>query len=398
MRASERRTILTAGVTLAAVGLSLAGAPCVSLAQHAPPIVTSFDGETLEDTADLPRPLRGSRPLPPIVSEFDGDEVILLDEDEPLDDAALHGDEALGDEDPEEERRHLQHALLVERRRAMARAAQISFARRLASPFRAPSPEVAAPVSPPDELPRAIDRLELGVASVNAPLTSVGLHDDGMRIRVGAGLDAYREAVGFRVRLEPLVVLQSAGTLSLPHEYVRTAFTGSITYRTPVSASLALFVGGGFEHVGDYTTLGPSGSLLTNQLFARGGLLFDGGLLHGLVRLSAGLHVFSDTTLADDVGGTQSVEMAVDVVLRSGSPAAAVDNVQLCGGVHASYLAPNTPRILEEAHLDLTAGVCVREATLGDLSLVLELGLGNEPHWNRAPQSAHIGAALRWSL
>ena len=73
-------------------------------------------------------------------------------------------------------------------------------------------------------------------------------------------------------------------------------------------------------------------------------------------------------------------------------------NIQLCGAVHASYVAANHTSILEEAHLDVLLGACVRDAIVGELSLSLELNLGNEVGLDRQPQTAHFGGVFRWSL
>ena len=120
------------------VWLATVGLTGVAQAQDRPPppIVTDFDGETLADHADLPATRPPSRPLPPIVTEFDA-----TDEDgpyEPRIDEDEDQSEDVIEEDAAEERRHLQHAMLVERRRQMARSASSSSpsrARLLASPF-----------------------------------------------------------------------------------------------------------------------------------------------------------------------------------------------------------------------------------------------------------------------
>jgi hypothetical protein len=366
-----------------------AGSP--ASAQERPPIIDSSDGDEAE-----PLDPETTRPLPPIVTEFDPE----LDETEILD---LPPSEDGLDEDPAAARAELQAAMAEERLRRMARREDTSPARSLGLPRRAADVRVSALEDERAELPRAIDRLELAIAGANAPLASVGVHDDGLRMRVGAGLDAFREPVGVRVRFEPLVVLQSDRAFGLPYDQVRVAFTPSVTYRTPLEgAPLALFVAGAFEHVSDHITASAvtsgSGFAMTNQLLVRGGLAFDGGVVHGLARAGAGLHMLSDTSVVSDEGGEQTAELSLDLVMRSGSPRAAERNIQLCGAVHASYVAPNGERILEEVHLDLTLGACVRESTLGDLSLVAEVGLGNESRWDRRRQTEHVGVALRWSL
>lgn len=393
----------------------------VSAQRPPPPIIGEFEeapdapapGETQPSTeAEVPPP----RPLPPIVSDFDGP----MDEDEPADplmptpddDESGEGtdDEAGGvadedDEDPVLARRLLQHSLLVERRRDMAaRLAASPNARLLASPFRdraaSDAPASTATESDRARLPRAIDRLELGGASANAPVTSVGVHDDGLRMRVGVGLDAMREPNGgFRVRFEPMVALATDGTLSAPRDFVRTAFLTTVTYRTTLpDEPIGLFVGGGYEHVGDYTTLGSDELTMTNALVLRGGALFDAGVLHGLVRASLRVHVLSQTVLTSSFEGGQTAELGLDVILRSGSPESVTGNVQLCGALHASYVAGNGVTMLEEAHLDAMIGACARADDLGELALVLDVGLGNESEWDRRRQTEHVGVALRWSL
>ncbi len=377
-----------------------------------PPIVTDFDGETMEDHVELPRQpaLRGPRPLPPIVTEFDapaeGEDGAFeprIDEDEDQgDDTTVDDASAEAEEDADEARRHLQHAMLVERRRQMARASSASNARLLANPFgaavrvaprRAPEPEPETGAT----LTQAIDRLELGVAPANAPVVSTGLFDDGFRNRVGVGLDAFREREGARVRFEPVALL--TGPLESPAEFVRGAFALTASYRTSLpSLPLAVFLGGGFEHVSDFSTTGVSGFAMTNAIVARGGLLFNAGLLHGLVRGGLGVHVASDTNLVSDDGGMQSVEIALDVVLRSGSPTSAMGNVQLCGALHGSYLAPNGTRIIEEARFSAMLGGCVRDRTIGELSLMVEVSAGSLATWVRQRREEHIGLSLRWSL
>lgn len=389
-------------VWLASVGLT-----GVAQAQDRPPppIVTDFDGETQADHADLPAtrpPSRPpSRPLPPIVTEFDA-----TDEDGPyeprIDEDEDQSDDVI-EEDAAEERRHLQHAMLVERRRQMARSASSSSpsrARLLASPFAtdARAASHTSDTSEPFALERAIDRLELGVSGPNAPVVSTGLFDDGLRNRVGAGLDAFREPRGARIRLEPSVTL--SGSLDTPAAFVRGAFTVSGTYRTAVTSSIALFAGGGFEHVSDFSTTGATrmGVVMTNALVARGGLLFDAGVLHGLARTTLGVHLASDTNLLTDDGGMQSAELSIDVVLRSGSPASAMGNVQLCGALHVGYVAPSGARILEEARFGAMLGGCVRDATMGELSLMAEVSVGSLATWMRQRQEEHVGLSLRWSL
>jgi hypothetical protein len=383
--------------TLLLCGVCGASSPA---AAQRPPIAQEFDDA---DGETPPIDRAAVRPLPPIVTEYEPP----LDEDEelpPIDEALVDPDDVDAEEvDAALARAELQSAMLEERRRRMAERARGSHARLLASPRRDLGSTSGPTTMEATELPRAIDRLELAIAGANAPLASVGVHDDGLRMRVGAGLDAFREPVGVRVRFEPLVVLQSDRTFGLPYDQVRVAFTPSITYRTPLDgAPLALFVGGAFEHVSDHTTSSAvtsgSGFAMTNQLLVRGGLAFDGGLVHGLARAGAGVHVLSDTSVVSDEGGEQSAELSFDLVMRSGSPRAAERNIQLCGAVRASYVAPNGERILEEAHLDLTLGACVREPTLGDLALVAEVGLGNEARWDRRRQTEHVGVALRWSL
>jgi hypothetical protein len=287
----------------------------------------------------------------------------------------------------------------------MARAASSapSRARLLASPFAtdARAASQTSDASEPFALERAIDRLELGVSDPNAPVVSTGLFDDGLRNRVGAGLDAFREPRGARIRLEPSVTL--SGPLDTPAAFVRGAFTVSGTYRAAVTSSIALFVGGGFEHVSDFSTTGTTSSastsvVMTNALVARGGLLFDLGILHGLARTTLGVHLASDTSLVSDDGGMQSAHLSVDVVLRSGSPQAAMGNVQLCGALHAGYLAPNGARILEEARFGAMLGGCVRDATIGELSLMAEVSVGSLSTWMRRRQEEHVGISLRWSL
>lgn len=380
-------------------------------AQRPPPIVSEFEeGPEAEpeepSDAEVPPP----RPLPPIVPDFDGP----IDEDEPADplmptpdDGDPDGGDPIAeetDEDPGLARQRLQHSLLVERRRDMAtRMALSPSARLLGSPFRDRAPQGAqsAPASPAAaaRLTRAIDRLELGGASANAPVTSIGLHDDGLRMRVGVGLDAFREPVGVRVRFEPMVALATDGTLSAPHEFVRTAFLTTVTYRTPLpDLPVALYVGGGYEHVGDYTTLGSDDVALTNALVVRGGALFDAGVLHGLVRASLRVHVLSQTVLTSRFEGGQTAELGLDVILRSGSPESVMGNIQLCGALHASYVAPNGVTMMEEAHLDAMLGGCARTEELGELALVLDVGLGNESEWDRRQQTEHVGVVLRWSL
>ncbi|MBN8610116.1 MAG: hypothetical protein J0L92_06015 [Deltaproteobacteria bacterium] len=365
-----------------------------------PPIVTDFDGETQADHADLPATRPPQRPLPPIVTEFDaeGDDGAYeprIDEDEDQSDDVI-------EEDAAEERRHLQHAMLVERRRQMARSASASSsrARLLASPFAndARTASRTNDTSEPFALERAIDRLELGVSGPNAPVVSTGIFDDGLRNRVGAGLDAFREPRGARIRLEPSVTL--SGSLDTPAAFVRAGFTVSGTYRTAVTSSIALFAGGGFEHVSDFSTTGATrmGVVMTNALVARGGLLFDAGVLHGLARTTLGVHLASDTSLLTDDGGMQSAELSVDVVLRSGSPASAMGNVQLCGALHVGYVAPSGARILEEARFGAMLGGCVRDATMGELSLMAEVSVGSLATWMRQRQEEHVGLSLRWSL
>ena len=382
----------TTSVGLLTIVVCAAGWCGTSDRAHAqsPPIVDEFDGET----EAVPLDRASTRPLPPIVTEFDpapdAEDAPLPTAEEP-------------EEDPAQARAELQAALLEERRRRMALRAEASEARQLGSPRRTDEAAPRADVSETSELPLAIDRLELSIAGTNAPLASVGVHDDGLRMRVGVGLDAFREPVGVRVRFEPLVVLQSDRAFGLPYDQIRVAFTPSVTYRAPLDGlPIALFVAGAFEHVSDHTTASAatsgSGFAMTNQLLVRGGLAFDGGLLHGLARAGAGVHVLSDTSVVSDEGGEQSAELSFDLVMRSGSARAAARNIQLCGAVHASYLAPTSERVLEEAHLDLTLGACVREETLGDLSLVAEVGLGNESRWDRRRQTEHVGVALRWSL
>jgi len=394
-------------------------APGWALAQRPPPIIDEFEEgpETppAEERAEAEVP--PPRPLPPIVTDFDEP----VDEDEPADplmptpddeEGEVEGSEdetpgVLGEdaEDPGLARRLLQHSLLVERRRDMAsRLAASPGGRQLASPFRdrAERSDQPATGADPDRarLPRAIDRLELGGASANAPVSSIGIHDDGLRMRVGVGLDAFREPNGgFRVRFEPMVALATDGTLSAPHEFVRTAFLTTVTYRTSLpDAPIGLFVGGGYEHVGDYTTLGSDDVAITNAIVVRGGALFDAGVLHGLVRASLRVHVLSQTVLASDFQGGQTGEIGLDVILRSGSPESVTGNIQLCGALHASYVGGNGVTMLEEAHLDAMIGACARADDLGEVALVIDVGLGNESEWDRRRQTEHIGAALRWSL
>lgn len=393
--------------------LAAAGVTASAEAQRPPPpIVTDFDGETTADRAELPRtpPPPGPRPLPPIVTEFDpppegedGAYEPRIDEDEDQGvDAAATVESEEPEEDADEARRHLQHALLVERRRQMARASMASNARLLASPFRTtgdapPTPRTVDTPTPGPLPTQAIDRLELGVVSANAPAVSTGLFDDGLHNRVGVGLDAFREREGARVRFEPVALL--TGPLDSPAEFVRGAFAVTATYRTSLpSLPVALFLGGGFEHVSDFSTTGVMGVVMTNAIVARGGLLFDAGLLHGLVRGGLGVHVASDTSLLTDDGGMQSAELSLDVVLRSGSPVSAMGNVQLCGALHGSYLAPNGARIVEEARFSAMLGGCVRDATLGELSLMAEVSAGSLATWVRQRREEHVGISLRWSL
>lgn len=337
---------------------------------------------------------------PPIVTDFDGDYGLYgEDEDEPV------PDDAYGslDETPEEARQRLQAALRAERQRALARRrAEPPGARLLASPFLPSTARAAtddASRAGRGRLPLAIDRLELGLASANVPVTSIGVHDDGMRARVGVALDAFREEVGFRVRFEPMVALYNDGTFGLPNEYVRVAFATSATYRTPLpDLPLAFFAGVAFEHESDYATIRRVDFAYTNVLAVRAGLLWDAGPLHGLVRLAARTHLFSYTNVAERADGAATGELAGDLVFRTGSPESVMGNVQLCGALGASWVAPTGEAVIEEAHLDLLVGACARDAVLGELSLSVELNLGNEQGWDRSRQTEHVGAVLRWSI
>jgi hypothetical protein len=420
--------------------VATSAAPGLALAQRPPPIVTDFDGEDERETEGeretggereavgegepaapptQPSPpgegsdetaegdvsasgrLRSGtgasrlRP-PPIVTDFDGDYGLYgEDEDEPV------PDDVYGslDESPEEARRRLRAELLEERQRALAsRRAELPGARLLASPF-LPSSAASAPGGARGRLPLAVDRLELGLASANVPVTSIGVHDDGMRARVGVALDAFREEVGFRVRFEPMVALYNDGTFGLPSEYVRIAFAASATYRTPLpDLPLAFFAGVAFEHESDYSTLRRVNFAYTNVLAVRAGLLWDAGPLHGLLRLAARTHLYSRTNVAERGDGSATGELAADLVVRSGSPESVTGNIQLCGALGASWVAPSDEAVIEEAHLDLLLGACARDPVLGELSLSVELNLGNKQGWDRSRQTEHVGAVLRWSI
>lgn len=390
--------------------LACAGYATPARAQRPPPpIVTDFDGETQADRADLPAtpppapPV--ARPLPPIVTEFDappegedGAYEPRIDEDEDQGDPS--DDAIVDDEDPAEARRHLQHALLVERRRQMARGQHPSGARLLASPWRSstdPTREAGTSAEERRGLVLAVDRLELGVVSANAPVVATTISTSGLANRIGLGLDAFREPEGVRVRFEPVGVL--SGRIEAPSELVRGAFALTASYRTVhPSLPIALFVGGGFEHVSDFSTVTSIDPVMTNAIVARGGLLFDVGAMHGLARASLGVHVASSTVAFPVSGFAQSAELALDLVLRSGSPTSAIGNVQLCGAVHGSYLAPSDLLIEEEVRFAAMVGGCVRDTTMGELSLLAEVTAGSIATWDRRRRAESVGVSLRWSL
>lgn len=394
----------------------LLGAPASTRAL--PPIVDAFDWDEPDGesppTGRAP-PFVGESQPPPAVSDFGSDsedDGPVTEDDRP--DAPRDSSQAESrdertsedtsedtDEDAAEARRHLRHSMLVERRRAMAvREPAVPAARALANPFGPAPRRDATDPSRGARLVRAIDRLELGVAGPIAPVTSFGVFDDGLRARVGTGLDALREPVGVRVRVEPMAMLASDGWISVPHERVRAALSATVSYRAPFEDfPAAWFFGGGAEHVRDHSTVVLDASATTTALVLRGGALFDAGALHGIVRGSVRLHVASRTASPSAAAPSQSIEVGLDVVARSGGAERSGDDFQVCGALRASYLAPDAGgSIVEEVHLDAMAGACVRDSTFGEIWIVAELALGNEPSWDRWRQGVHGGASLRWWL
>lgn len=424
MRPPSARTHFALVVATLSIPCSLAAR---AEAQRPPPIVTDFDGREATSTFEVtPEPPRFGAPVrdedgedgedgearsgrlrpgtgasrlrpPPIVTDFDGID-LYGDEDEPMPDEPTAGP-AL-DEDPDASRALLRAELLAERRRAMARRrAESPNARLLASPFAPAARDEGSSDTARARGPRAIDRLELGLAEPNAPVTATSVHDDGIRTQVGVALDAFRESVGFRVRFEPAMGLTDEGGFVFPNAYLRAALAVSATYRTPLSGTpLAFMAGVALEHQSDYAIRRVAPFAQTNVVAFRAGLHWDAGGLHGLARLSARTHAYSHTHVREEVAGAQTGGLALDVVVRSGSAASAEGNIQLCGALHASYVAPHGPAVLEEAHLDLLAGACARDAVLGELSLSVAVELGNERRWDRSRQAEHVGVVLRWSL